>query len=62
MGSPLDELLAAIDVEGRTGDRRVGHCGREFHPLKSRAFSRRTLSPTTLGAKGGDNQQRRIDI
>ncbi len=23
--SPLDELLAAVDVEGRAGDRRVGH-------------------------------------
>jgi hypothetical protein len=24
-GSPLDELLAAVDVEGRAGDRRVRH-------------------------------------
>src|SRR6266545_2022035 len=24
-GSPLDELLTAVDVEGRAGDRRVGH-------------------------------------
>jgi hypothetical protein len=24
-GSPLDELLVAVDVEGRGGDRHVGH-------------------------------------